>query len=89
MNFQVESAALELKRIREQIKILELSADAHKKTLLENVTGQFNGEHVVVSISDVERESLDRVSLEKAVGSEFIRKYIKKSSYKKVDVITK
>lgn len=85
----VEAAAIKMLDLRKQIKALESEAEMLRDLVLSNVEGQYIGTACVISVSDCERESLDKSSLEKALGKDFLKKHLKVSKYKKVDVVVK
>ena len=85
----LEATAIKMMDLRKQIKALELEADNCRSLIMGNVDGYYLGNACTISISDCERESLDRVSLEKALGKDFIKKHTKVSKFNKVDVVIK
>lgn len=85
----IEATAIKMMDLRKQIKALEAEAEAARDLLLGNVKGSYQGTACTISVAECSRESLDKASLEKAFGKDFLAKHTKVSKYKKVDVVIK
>jgi len=82
-------AAKRLADIRDQLKVLQAEEKSIKQMFMDSGFSSFDAGDVLVSISETSRESLDKPSLLKELGEDFLDNFTKVTNYLRVSVVRK